>query len=60
MEPESLEHEARRLHQSIYGPSSDKDWNECKDIWIQNINWLRDNQSGGHYDRTETLKHSRH
>lgn len=42
---ESTEQEARRLHSAIYGPMSDADWSECRDIWMDNIHWLRENKN---------------
>jgi hypothetical protein len=45
MSEKSLEQEARMLHAAIYGPQSDRDWDGCKDIWIQQILWLRNNQN---------------
>ena len=40
--PESPEREARRLRDIIYGSkSSDKNWEECKENWIKDLEWLR-------------------
>jgi hypothetical protein len=44
MSTEPIELEARRLRDRIYGPQSDpNNWDGCRDKWIKDIEWLRDN-----------------
>lgn len=39
---ELLEAEARRLRDQVYGtPISDKEWENCKQNWMRDIEWLR-------------------
>lgn len=45
---ESLEQEARRLRDVIYGqpphgrPTTDSNWAACGEAWMQDIDWLRE------------------
>lgn len=40
------EAEVRKLRDNIYGPSSDGNWDACKENWMRpkEIKWLQDNQ----------------
>lgn len=41
---ELLEFEARRLRDKVYGHKiSDKEWANCREKWIADIEWLRAN-----------------
>lgn len=39
---ETIEQEARRLRDQIYGEQKDpNNWAHCKDEWVKDIDWLR-------------------
>ena len=41
--PETLEQEARRLRDLVYGrPSTDENWAYCRQRWIEDLPWLRE------------------
>lgn len=37
-----LEAEARSLRDSIYGPQKEANWERCRDFWMKDIRWLRE------------------
>lgn len=40
-----IEEEARRLRDLIYGkPSTDGNWDGCKEHWMKDVFWLRQNR----------------
>jgi len=41
MSKETLEQEARRLRDAIYGKQTETNWVNCKDNWVKDIDWLR-------------------
>ena len=40
-EKETTEQEARRLRDAIYGKQTEHNWDNCKENWLQDIEWLR-------------------
>jgi hypothetical protein len=41
MATETLEQETRRLRDAIYGKQTEKNWENCKEDWMKDIEWLR-------------------
>jgi len=41
MAKETLEQETRRLRDAIYGKETENNWENCKDNWIADLEWLR-------------------
>lgn len=38
--------EARALRDAIYGPTTENNWESCRDAWIKDLPWLRSHNSG--------------
>lgn len=41
---DTIEQEARRLRDNIYGEITNEEWDKIKHQWIEDIQWLLDNQ----------------
>ena len=48
-----LETEARQLRDEIYGPSTQNNWEHCRDAWMRDIKWLRETAAK---DRNKKIK----